>query len=426
MAKKPKNLTLAHIEKNSTCIRAVNNMPSIAPPKGRIWIQALTHNHEDYPYEPAILHHFLNTSRRFETQIFCDANFFIGKTDPELWKYVLEKKGRLQIVPEIAGELKFWLNDNNGNNGEIKKYVQDAVEGKESPVSIWELPNKEYIPTSYLYYIQCLALREILPGPLAQFKYPNKIKSQQMEAVVKELGPRVHSIAKKAPSPEVVSERFTIEKDGPKRIYPDGALVVAAIYNAVVNGIETCILTHDKDVFEQFYKATTLIECHYYSMLFGEAYSEDPKEFNILKCDNLKLDCMEDNFIALKQHANTVRDLLFNTHNVICYCIYIDPNYNVFQSFTYCAVREWEKLFKVKANTKGLSSDCLNGRNCHIEIGGYQKFFRKHHNHPILIGKDRVLPLDQPAFNISMIDLELLLHDFEHCNKIEFTVRSKK
>lgn len=120
------------------------------------------------------------------------------------------------------------------------------------------------------YYVNLLHhRRKVLEGPLEQYRV-----AHGRDATGKDRARVVRALAE-------TSSRTTklATRGDPRRRYTDEVTVVAAATALLHGTSEVMVLTFDSDLFEQFYKLTSLLRDDYLSMLCAGHHSEHPSSF---------------------------------------------------------------------------------------------------------------------------------------------------
>ena len=186
----------------------------------------------------------------------------------------------------------------------------------------------------------------------------------------------------------------------PTHKFNDEALVLIALCTALFKGRETVIVTHDEDVLEQFYKAVWLIDTHYRSMLFANAYVRDPLRFIPTRRIIDKERAAFDGELLLVPRSTRLNDVLPDQwEQVPVHCLFIRNN--KLTTITFTAERQMLQVLKIKSETRGLNTEKLNGLNCHICLGNYIA------GNFAGIGRDIQCSLPNTSCNLSVVDTNL-------------------
>ncbi len=293
---------------------------------------------------------------------FCDTSIFHRSTDERLWEALLNRPGKVVIIPHVYDELGPWLATNPTHT------AARAIIQKQPAIRFFDLPSDdERTKTAYIYYVNLLAMRKRLFDverwrfKSAHGRLPDE---REMEAIKRSVhtmvGPRGYLIARKG--------------DGdasPRTYYTDEALVYLAVMTAITTGNEVVILTKDEDVQEQFYKLLWLMDTHYRGMLLADRYASDPFGFihRAPPVGNEGFDRVfaASNLTLIERAKSLLEEILPSTCTAVpIYCWVIGERLT---QMTFMAETEMKRLLDVKGDTGGLNTDRLDGRNCHIWLG---------------------------------------------------------
>lgn len=344
--------------------------PEVPPPQGRISIYRLTISElPAIDYDPAELAQTIENSIE-GTVFFCDSNMFLAPTDDRIWDALLQKR-RLYLIPAVYKELEYWLRDPRGKNLKAHAVVSQISSG-ESDLSIvpFQFPNELSLRTAYEYYVNLLSMRK---RPLAimreQYREEHGIEPTNQELnnyCQNKIGVRGLNLAR---------DGQKALASGSRNFYTDEELVTAAYFFAILQGRETVILSRDDDIQEQFVKLKTRMVDHYCSMALADRYADDrlslitrpmPMDHPIIKDvfvgeSNLLIDRPS----KFPDEVVPIGDPVVN-RGVPIYCWL--PREQLTQT-CFLAETGMKRLLEVKGNTGGLSTDRLDGRNCHIWLG---------------------------------------------------------
>ncbi len=294
-----------------------------------------------------------------DTLFFCDTSLFDTATDARLWEVLLRKRGRIVIIPHVNEELKPWLAANP--NLAIAKAIRD----KDPGIDFYRL-DRLSLPaqTAFAYYVNLLGIRKrLMFVKTTQFEaaYGRPPDDQELrslkEEVHRETGPRGYLLANKG-----------FKENHSQTYYTDEALVYLAMSTGIATGTRVIILTKDEDVLEQFYKLQWLLDTHYRSMLLAERYASDPASFTAHLVANDTPDgreAFEDtNVVLIERSSQMLWDILPRSpHFVALSCCILGERLS---QLTFGAEKEMSRLLTVKGKTRGLNTDRLGGRNCHL------------------------------------------------------------
>jgi hypothetical protein len=157
----------------------------------------------------------------------------------------------------------------------------------------------------------------------------------------------------------------------PDRRFTDEALVVLAVPHAFATGKGVVLLTHDGDVFDQFYKVTSLIRLDFGAHIFAERYAECPETFpqryelsEVPDLDPLLHD--KSRSFAVVRPAN-VDPLLPEPGGLVgVHVVRPEPGGEV---LSWALPRSIGRLLQVKAHTGGRNTDKFDERNVYIDLG---------------------------------------------------------
>jgi len=88
---------------------------------------------------------------------FCDTSIFHRSTDERLWEALLNRPGKVVIIPHVHDELGPWLATNPTH------MAAQAIAQKRHAIRFFDLPSDdERTKTAYIYYVNLLAMRKRL------------------------------------------------------------------------------------------------------------------------------------------------------------------------------------------------------------------------------------------------------------------------
>ena len=300
---------------------------------------------------------------------FCDTNVFHRSTDQRLWKALLNRGGKMVIVPPVRKELEPWLGTNESH------VAARAILDEEPPVRFLNLePGNERECATCEYYVNLLGNRKRLVAvERAKFeeghgRAPGKEDLRDlMQELHKNLGPRGYMLAKKGG-----------EKEGSPNFYTDEILVYLAMKTGIETGREVVILTKDEDLQEQFYKLQWLLDTHYRGMLFADMYAADPSRFVTHPMPMNTPDLGEmfvgnDNVLVERPdgliRGDTAPILPPYCRPVTVHCWIVGERTS---HMVFCAEQEMERLLHTKAITGGLNTYKFGEKNCHLWLAPLQ------------------------------------------------------
>jgi hypothetical protein len=333
-----------------------------------------------------------------DVQIFCDTNIFIAPTDDRLWDQILCRPERLVIVPPVYEELLWWIRDPKCNL-RAHKAVQERVDGDQrSTVRIYDPHRYGHSKAATEYYVNLIGMRKrVYPLMLPKLRHElgrEPTRQEFSNACKDTFGMRTQLIAVSG-----------LEARVPDNRYNDEALVVMAVFDAIHSGRETVILSSDEDVLEEFYKTVWLVDTHYRAMLFADRYHSNPLgEWRIQRDSQNLRDAFEGEVLLLRKPSRLLRELLpLSWTPVPVHCWLLKGEQ--IAAVTFMAEREMGRVFEVKARTGGLNTDLLEGRNCHIYLGGLIKTVGDY----AAIGRERAMQLPGLPYRFSHVDINLCL-----------------
>lgn len=292
----------------------------------------------------------------------CDANMFIGHTDPVLW-HALLATGNVTLLSCIAGELESWLAQ-PACNPQVRDFVAACVNGDDSPVRRFVLPDSDF---EFVYYVNLLGMRkefhEMVRIKRTDEGLPADDASVQTE-IQRVAGERGAYLAKQGRQSTVPAHRYNDER-----------LVVAAFLYSIRAGQSVTLLTRDEGVLDQFQKAYWILDCHYKSMLFAKNAALNPSRYGAAVRPNPMPGNFDgDEVLTLDKPSLTLNEFLPanpTTASLNCMLLRDDPaaTERTIAQVVVCVEREMGELLDVKVRTLGLSTDCFEGRNLHVFLG---------------------------------------------------------
>ncbi len=294
---------------------------------------------------------------------FCDTSLFDDGTDAGLWEALLNREGKMVIVPPVRKELEPWLWLH------VSHIAGRAILNEESSVRFLGLDaDDEREQAAFEYYVNLLGLRKRLVAlELARFeeqygRMPSDRELRDlMQGLHDKLGSRGYLLAKKGATPERSPTFFT-----------DEILVYLAIKTGIEIGCEVVILSKDEDILEQFYKLQWLLDTHYRSMLLADLYAHEPDCFtsHSMPKDDPDLEEMffgEDNILVERPDrlitGPTAPILPPYYHPVVVHCWIVGDRLT---QMAFCAEQEMERLLHTKGVTGGRNTYKLDEKNCHL------------------------------------------------------------
>ena len=199
----------------------------------------------------------------------------------------------------------------------------------------------------------------------------------------------------------------------------DEDLVVSAATHAILTGVETSLLTRDRDPLEQFRKLLWLIDTHYRCYLIAESFLSSPENL-IESKDGTGAETPNDVFepgdrsmLHLpRRFTDWVLPRPGNPVMVRCHRLAGEGERMKFASLEFCAQREMVSLLQVKGKTGGRNYDLPDGKNCHMALSPP---FPPEMNGLAIIGRDRVRRIGD--FSAPLVDLEYAIREVQRIRR---------
>jgi len=339
-------------------------LPTVSSPPGRTFVPRLTPILT--PKAPYDVGKFCEGVADVPDDVvfFCDTNLFHRRTDARLWDALLNREGKMVIVPAVRRELDPWLVSN-----ETHPAARAILDGEPSVDFLGIDPGDRRGNAAAEYYVELLGFRKkLVIAELATFEEENgrspinEERRKLMQRLHEGLGPRGYLLAKKG-----------AEAKNPENLLTDETLVYLAMKTGIETGREVIILSRDEDVLEQFYKLQWLLDTHYRAMLLADGYAADPSRFVTHPMPTSSDPRLKDAFIGEDDVLVERPPWLINGPHAP-----ILPRYNrpvtvqcwivgeKRTSMGFCAEREMERLLHTKAATGGLNTYKLGEKNLHL------------------------------------------------------------
>ncbi len=324
--------------------------------------------------------------------LFIDTNLtWLAK---EWWEELLSVPGRVHLTGRVAKELVPYLQRNPAHP------LRTAIADKNPAIVLHADPDDDAGFKSFRYYVSLLSYRRhFLGSAIEHFKAKNRREPTGEELT--DLKMRLQSFA---------GERVLRLNTKPASQYgTDEALAFLAAHHAVTTGQPTKIFSGDSDVEEQFYMMTRLLTAHYYGLILGSRYAAN---FTSFRPRMLSVDLMAKYALAFEPHNATMIDLgdrgihdfiPKQTTFVPITCTTIGKEY--MSEVTYGAETTMAKVFPTKAETLGLSTDKLAGRNVHPWMIPGE--FRQQGANGALIAFDKSITLPDTGMRLAQTDIML-------------------
>ena len=289
---------------------------------------------------------------------FCDTSFFGAKTDNELYSTLLTYIDRLVIIPSVLAELRPWLASNPKNPMAV------AINGRHPAIRFYDMQTLEDAEIKALeYYVNLLWLRTTaLARSISVFERTNGRPPESSE--LQQIKGNLQRFIRQRGF--MVAKKGAMNSPHPQ-LYTDELLVYLATTTAICTGRSVVILTKDNDLHEQLYKLQWLLNIHYRAMLLADIYIDNPERFVVSEFPSTKH--AERYFYThegslINQSQQLLEDILpHSPKTVVVECMTIGERMS---RMTWCTEQEMKKLVIVKGKTRGLNTDKLNDRNCHI------------------------------------------------------------
>jgi hypothetical protein len=350
--------------------------PTHAIPQGRAYIRRMSWNINPGQRLEIKIKSLANGIRKTACQdadYYLDTCFLITECDPSILEAMLSR--RVNLTPIIYQELSNWLANGDSKSSQRQRIIQLLAAGDQR----LRLVQKDHkvLRHGYEYYCPLLVLR--------------KLRGYHFEQEFKGKNNRLPSKGEffrgfKGIDPSYDDRAFRIawkgyQDYGKSNYAADEQLVTMAVLHALITGHETSIFTRDHDIMEQFYKLIQLMDTHYRSMLLAERYHASPDLYQprikATICEGYpnffdnRFCGAEDVFLRPNLPPETMwNDLLpesSGTVNIDCTWFgNMEGDKIQVAQLTFNADRDILKLLEIKHDTKGLNTDLLNGKNCHI------------------------------------------------------------
>ncbi len=338
--------------------------PAVSSPPGRKFVPRLTN--VGTPKLPYDVEEFCNGVAAAPDDIifFCDTSLFHRNTDMRLWDALLNREGKLVIVPPVRRELDPWLASN-----EQHPAARAILDGEPTVTFSGIDPEDRRGKAAAEYYIELLGLRKkLVTYKVREFEEEHgrppddRERRDLMERLHQDLGSRGYLLAKKG-----------AEVTNPDNLLTDETLVYLAMKTAIETGREVVILSKDEDILEQFYKLQWLLDTHYRAMLLADAYAAAPSRFAthpmLTNSDpRLKEVFIGDDDVLVERPQWLIGGprapiLTPYCRPVIVHCWIVGQRVT---KLVFCAEREMERLLHTKAATSGLNTYKFGEKNLHL------------------------------------------------------------
>jgi hypothetical protein len=295
---------------------------------------------------------------------FCDTSVFHRNTDMRLWDALLNREGKMVLVPPVRRELDPWLASNEQHP------AARAILDGEPTVAFSGIDSEDRRSKAAAeYYIELLGLRKkLVTYKIWEFEEEHerppddRERRALMERLHQDLGSRGYLLAKKGAEVTNLDNLLT-----------DETLVYLAMKTGIETGREVVILSKDEDILEQFSKLQWLLDTHYRAMLLADAYAAAPSRFATHPMPASSDPRLKDAFIGDDDVLVERPQWLIGGSRAPILAPYCRPVtvhcWIVGRRFTklvFCAEREMERLLHTKATTGGLNTYKFGAKNLHL------------------------------------------------------------
>jgi hypothetical protein len=351
---------------------------------------------------------------------FIDTSFLYRREIPQVVFDALLSR-TVVITPLIWDELQDWL-ANPFANRRFRDVLSDArTAGSPSVIFLESNSWCEDICQSVRYYVSLLMARKHIGLSLRESFLSATGSELSNESLLSQLQRRVGDRG-------VVLATKGV-KDHEKRNYSaDEDLVVSAVTYAIVTGIETSILTRDRDPLEQFRKLVYLLGTHYRSLLVAESFVDSPENVIELRSPATTppgtTDCFEGTDRCIlhlpRRFVDWVVPKVAERVGIRCHRFAGHETNLKTATLSYSAQRQMLKLLQTKGRTGGRNYDFPDGRNCHLTISPP---FSSEMDGKAIIGRDRTISFG--PFNGPILDVEYALQEVQRFRQqvVDMSVR---
>lgn len=382
-------------------------MPYIGEvPEGATPISRLGYVPLSFPFQPEVIANAIRF--RKGGSVFCDTSIFISKTDPKIWEALLEDN-RMTIIQPILEELKWWIEDERGENASIREIIKGQRDGKSCPANILPQNPPADLWHTIQYYTLLLGARKLFAEIIREriLRQEKRTPSnQEVSNTLQKIGTsRAQLLAKQGASLKVLEHMVN-----------DEYLVASALVRAIASGEESTILTADEAVFDQFHKATCLMTWQYTAMHVARIFADSPSHFEAIHVRNPEPGYfVEDEILLLKRTNPLPIEYLPSAPSYVhVHCMLLRPD--SVMRLTFSAEREIAEMYKTKISNRGLNTGLLDGKNCHLFP---PRLCLKGHEKCAVVATDISKPEKHSGIYLSPMDLELSLHCDEVFSHVE-------
>lgn len=203
-----------------------------------------------------------------DIDVFCDANVFAA---PRLsLAQALLRRRNVFVVPDVAYELIDLRNRPTRAPG--TKALLDLLFDQgvfRSVIKVFDYKGLTPYVNAIEYYVNLLHLRKTVLEPFVR----EFVKRHGREPVGRERAEMYSRIPRSARAARLAN------RGDPTRRFSDEVTVVAAVIHSLINHRDVVLLSFDSDVFDQFYKLTSLLRDDYASYRLANDYIANPDRY---------------------------------------------------------------------------------------------------------------------------------------------------
>lgn len=299
-------------------------------------------------------------ARAADVAFFCDTSIFDDRALAELWLSLFDSRAEIFLTPRVEQELAPWLDKRPDHP------VNGALKGGRIKVrSVAEWSDAEQ--HSFIHYTNILGLRKRMMG-WGELEFE---RQHGREATEKDIS-KVRAIVQRA-----VGERgFLFAKKGAAErakkgtlSFADEELVYTSVADALRSGRQTIILTKDEDLLDQFYRLVYLIDSNYRSMLIARRYVDDFawfRSYPIPTRNEWAEAFVPGSGVLVECHQDLPHLVLPTSFQFVAVSAWLIGERH--QALTFGAETAINRLLEVKGRTRGMNTDRLGSRNCHLAV----------------------------------------------------------
>lgn len=385
-------------------VRYAQNDDQPSPPHGRVNSSRLCNLWSGDIVESSVYQSILslieNPHNREINWVF-DTNVIRRPADEAFWPRVFTSKRKVYLPIPVYHELTAWFDSNSeASQSVLKKTVRDSFHSE----NVFKKLDLDGLEINALlgiqYYVNLLGQRKWLDEIVARsegISHSAKIAS----FVETTIGKRAKLLSSES------------RKENKRRnLFNDEIIIWYSIAQALVTRCETAIITFDRGLFEQFWKSVWMLDTHYRAMLFASLYAADPFVFRFCGIEeNQSNKLFVGRFKKYEKPSSELNEILPGFYTpVTISCFYCDAHKSIQEQCSFTMDTNMIEVLKVKGRTGGLSSDKLDGKNCHIWLGPGMQDFGDY----AAIVTDVSIPVDHVEFGrlceLSLLDMNLVLN----------------